>query len=409
MANKNKFEDVQKMLEPFEYKLIEYIDRKKLKIICKCGKERTNELSRLLKGQKCRECLKISVFVPVDTEKEKWIKYHDRWISSLGNVKGINGQNIKTDKSENRVRFSSPELGNHQYLARTMAIIFKIKDYEKLKKDDGETDMSYEVSYIDDDPNNIILENLFVRAKEDRKNKITPFQTERAQQFLQITEKELENIEYKQLAEFPDYKFFKNGIIWNGERAVGGTVKTHGYVSCQFKYNQEREDEKENIVIYKDFSHHRLICMAFYPIEGKTKYDYYKDLQVNHKDGDKQNNSADNLEWCTQSENQLHAMSLSTTTKGNSVSCYDCKTDEKLNTFKTVADAGRYLYDVKYGKFDKENSTEDDVKEWKKKCLCCESHIRSVAKGKIKELKEFNWKYDDEQKTEENVKKYGKK
>jgi hypothetical protein len=409
MANKNKFEDVQKMLEPFEYKLIEYIDRKKLKIICKCGKERTNELSRLLKGQKCRECLKISVFVPVDTEKEKWIKYHDRWISSLGNVKGINGQNIKTDKSENRVRFSSPELGNHQYLARTMAIIFKIKDYEKLKKDDGETDMSYEVSYIDDDPNNIILENLFVRAKEDRKNQIKPFQTERSQQFLQITEKELEDIEYKQLAEFPDYKFFKNGIIWNGKRAVGGTVKTHGYVSCQFKCNQEREDEKENIVIYKDFSHHRLICMAFHPIEGKTKYDDYKDLQVNHKDGDKQNNSADNLEWCTQSKNQLHAMSLSTTTKGNSVSCYDCKTDEKLNTFKTVADAGRYLYGVRYGEFDRQNATEDDVKKWKKKCLCCESHIRSVAKGKIKELKEFNWKYEDEEKTEENVKKYGKK
>ena len=124
--------------------------------------------------------------------------------------------------------------------------------------------------------------------------------------------------------------------------------------------------------------------MTFHPIEGKTKYDDYKDLQVNHKDGNKQNNSADNLEWCTQSENQLHLMTLSTTTKGNSISCYDCKTDEKLNTFKTVADAGRYLYEIRYGEFDRQNASEEEKEDWKKKCVCCETHIRSIAKGKLK-------------------------
>ena len=48
---------------------------------------------------------------------------------------------------------------------------------------------------------------------------------------------------------------------------------------------------------------HRLVAEAFLPrVQGK-KF-------VNHKDGNKLNNRADNLEWCTSSENAAHAVKM---------------------------------------------------------------------------------------------------
>lgn len=48
----------------------------------------------------------------------------------------------------------------------------------------------------------------------------------------------------------------------------------------------------------KGYRVHRLVMAAFYGASN---------LQVNHIDGDKRNNCLDNLEYCTQSENMLHA------------------------------------------------------------------------------------------------------
>ena len=55
---------------------------------------------------------------------------------------------------------------------------------------------------------------------------------------------------------------------------------------------------------------HRLVAKAFIPLperfinEGLT----YDDLEVNHIDGNPENNNVSNLEWCTKQENMQHAV-----------------------------------------------------------------------------------------------------
>lgn len=61
--------------------------------------------------------------------------------------------------------------------------------------------------------------------------------------------------------------------------------------------------------VVKNFRVHRLVAMVYISLPKKyIKRGYTEeDLEVNHKDGDKSNNSVYNLEWCTTKENILHA------------------------------------------------------------------------------------------------------
>ena len=55
--------------------------------------------------------------------------------------------------------------------------------------------------------------------------------------------------------------------------------------------------------VKKTFSTHRIVALVWVPNPHGYK-------QVNHKDGDKLNPSADNLEWCTARQNMIHARDI---------------------------------------------------------------------------------------------------
>lgn len=86
---------------------------------------------------------------------------------------------------------------------------------------------------------------------------------------------------------------------------------------------------------------HRLVAIYFVPNpEGKP--------EVNHKDGNKLNNNADNLEWVTTSENQTHAykMGLQKVSGGAILNRKKIRCVE-LNVEKdSIHDMQRYLHEI---------------------------------------------------------------
>lgn len=80
-----------------------------------------------------------------------------------------------------------------------------------------------------------------------------------------------------------------NRIIYG--RELIPTITSDGYLKVTLTKDS----------VSKKFYIHRLVATQF--IENKNNLP-----QVNHKDGNKLNNSVSNLEWCTKTENQNHAV-----------------------------------------------------------------------------------------------------
>lgn len=79
------------------------------------------------------------------------------------------------------------------------------------------------------------------------------------------------------------------------------------YSTKRNKYLQQRVGPRGYMMVNlsidgkcKTFTVHRLIATAWIPNPDNKE-------QINHIDGDKTNNSVNNLEWCTSSQNVIHA------------------------------------------------------------------------------------------------------
>ena len=148
--------------------------------------------------------------------------------------------------------------------------------------------------------------------------------------------------EWRDIPEFIGYEVSSLGRVRSTNRLSG---KRRGLIQGKELVQTPNRKGYPEVRLFKDSKStakvvHRLVANAF------ISNDYSKS-QVNHKDGNKLNNKASNLEWMNNSENQKHAYKLglqpSRAGEGNSRATI---TDKDVTTIKELYNSGKTIKEV---------------------------------------------------------------
>ena len=167
-------------------------------------------------------------------------------------------------------------------------------------------------------------------------------------------------------------EIWKDIIGYEGYYQISSEGRVKSLISNKILIGDTNNLGYKRVILYtpikKRFFIHRLVALHF--CEG-----YAENLVVNHKDGNKQNNKAENLEWITHSQNDLHAF------QNNLREAYPCTFKHRIfaydkNTLKLV----KIYANTK--------ECEDDLK-------VARSNIYNCCNGKQKSCKGYILKYEE--------------
>jgi len=131
--------------------------------------------------------------------------------------------------------------------------------------------------------------------------KSTVQQLEYAKQYYHSHKPKQEELNFEAMVPVPDYEGLysidKMGNVYSHHKYRTKFLKAHPEGSGYLQVTLTRPVKQR-----KNFKVHRLLAKCF--------LDYQEDLDVNHKDGNKLNNSLENLEMVTRKQNIHHAIAL---------------------------------------------------------------------------------------------------
>lgn len=149
--------------------------------------------------------------------------------------------------------------------------------------------------------------------------------------------------------------FWKDVVGYEGiyEVSRSGEVRTHkNKISFSKRFGVERKwkqrvlkqkvnkDRSRRVNLWadgKEKTHlvHRLVANAFLPTDPDRVF-------VNHIDGNRLNNSIENLEWCTSKENNNHAFDTGLIQTGHEIVLYDNELKQS-HFFRSKSKASKFL------------------------------------------------------------------
>lgn len=179
--------------------------------------------------------------------------------------------------------------------------------------------------------------------------------------------------EWKTIDINPNYEVSNFGRVRNKKGHIMKLqVGTHGYFQVNLDFDGKNKTKKV----------HRLVATAFIP-------NPYNKPQINHIDGNKQNNHISNLEWCTGSENVKHAFNIGLNENMRKVSSITIKNAQKIAHEQRKR---AVIQTDLNGNFVKEFSSAREAKDYYG-IKDLDKYISMCCNGKLKTTHSYKWKF----------------